>query len=91
MPKRPFLVLVVVAVAAFGGQYAWQAYDEHQKAAKWEELLEGADCSACAARKASFMEKAKKRKAEAEAEQMSLIEALESEPAHDHASHTAVE
>ena len=83
MKHRRFLILLVLLVVGIGGNVAWNAYEDHQREEAWESLLEGSDCTACSAPKASMTEKANKRKAE-----KSLLQALESEPPVNLSGHT---
>jgi len=69
--SRTALVVALLILGA-GSALAYEIYDERRKAAVWEELLSGADCDACAARKKGIAEKqAKKREAEAAADAVS--------------------
>jgi predicted negative regulator of RcsB-dependent stress response len=95
MKRHPYLILLALFVIGVGGNVAWQAYEDHQRAAAFETLLDGVDCSTCSARKASVADKAAKRKAERAAlenseavVEPSLIETLESDPPVDLSGHT---
>ncbi len=98
LKRHPYLVLVAVLIVGIGGNFAWQAYEDHQRAEAFKVLLDGVDCSSCAARKASVAEKAQQRReerarlaageqAETETPDVSLIEILQNDPPVDLSDH----
>ena len=82
LKHRPFLVILALLAVGIGGNVAWQAYQDHQRDKAWESVLEGIDCSACSARKASVADKVRKKR-----EAKSLLESLEAEPPVDLSNH----
>lgn len=63
------LLLVVAVVIGVGGYWAYDAYQEQQRAEAWKSLLSDTGCDACAARKASIAKKQEEREATAADEQ----------------------